>query len=99
MYKFQKCIDKQKLLCYISNCMNSGVFVISRAGHDKGECYVITTAVDENFVLVCNGGNRPIAKPKRKNIRHLFVTKTKCAAATDLEIKRSIKEFQKKGEA
>jgi len=73
-----------------------GSLVISKNGHDKGEIYVLTKVVDDTFVLVANGENRPLKKPKRKNIRHLFVTKTHTAATSDLEIKRAIAEFRKK---
>jgi len=73
-----------------------GSFVISKNGHDKGETYVLTAVVDDKFVLVANGENRPLGKPKRKNIRHLFVTKSHTAATNDLQVKRAILEFKKR---
>jgi len=73
-----------------------GSFVISKNGHDKGEIYVLTKVVDDTFVLVANGENRPLLKPKRKNIRHLCVTKNRTAATNDLQLKRAISEFKKK---
>lgn len=74
-----------------------GSFAISKAGHDKGEVYVIVGVAGDNFVLVANGENRQVSKPKRKNVRHLFVTKSKVSAAAtaDLEIKRAIKLYKK----
>ena len=75
-----------------------GTFVISKNGHDKGEYYIITKVVDDKFVLVANGENRPLAAPKRKNIRHLFVSKSHTAATNDLEIKRAILKFKKGSE-
>ena len=74
-----------------------GVVVISKHGHDKGEFYVISSVVCDKFVLVANGENRPLKSPKRKNIKHLFVTKNRTAATSDLEIKRALKKFQKGG--
>jgi len=74
-----------------------GAVVISKHGHDKGNYYVITCIIDDKFVYVANGENRPLVRPKRKNIRHLFVTKNRTAATSDLEIKKAIKEFQKGG--
>jgi ribosomal protein L14E/L6E/L27E len=68
-----------------------GNFAVSKCGHDKGMVYIIIGITDDKFVLVANGENRPLDRPKRKNIRHLFITKCHTAATNDLEIKRSIK--------
>ena len=73
-----------------------GFFVISKDGHDKGQFYLVKAVVDDKFVLVVNGENRPLGSPKRKNIRHLFVTKNRAAATSDLEVKRVIADFRKK---
>ena len=72
-----------------------GALVISKHGHDKGCIYVIQKIVDDKFVLLVNGENRPQMNPKRKNIRHLFVTKNRTAATSDLEIKKAISNFKK----
>jgi len=72
-----------------------GCIVISKNGHDKGSIYVITKIADDKFVLVANGENRLLSNPKRKNIRHLFVTKNRAAATSDLEIKKALKSFKK----
>ncbi|MDR1092776.1 MAG: KOW domain-containing RNA-binding protein [Clostridiales bacterium] len=47
-----------------------GRAVTSKAGRDKGTIYVVC-AVDGNFALAANGSGRPLAKPKRKRIKHL----------------------------
>lgn len=52
-----------------------GRIVISRAGRDKGSAAVITERLDLHHVLVADGDRRPVAKPKRKNIRHLAMTR------------------------
>jgi len=52
----------------------TGKFVISKAGHDAGECYVVVSAAG-NYLFIANGKNRTIQKPKKKNRVHLFVTK------------------------
>ena len=72
-----------------------GLIVISKHGHDKGQCFVVTKIVDDKFVLVSNGENRLLATPKRKNIRHLYVTRNRTAATSDLEIKKALKNFKK----
>jgi ribosomal protein L14E/L6E/L27E len=73
-----------------------GFAVISKHGHDKGEYYIITKVVDDKFVLVSNGENRPLENPKRKNITHLFITKYHTAATNDTEIKKALLEFKKR---
>ena len=72
-----------------------GCVVISKHGHDKGDYYVITSVADDKFVLVANGKNRLLENPKRKNIRHLFVTKNRTAATSDLAIKKALGQFKK----
>jgi ribosomal protein L14E/L6E/L27E len=59
-----------------------GKFVISKAGHDVGECYVIVCAAGNDLQLA-NGKNRTIQKPKPKNRKHLSVTKR---AVPDIEL-------------
>ena len=54
-----------------------GRIVISRAGHDKGEIYVIVDTADLTHVGVADGTTRTIEKPKKKNLRHLWLTKAK----------------------
>ena len=75
-----------------------GFFVISKCGHDSGQVYVIVSAAG-NFVHVANGKNKIIAKPKKKNPAHLFITKEKVTEEgklTDLRLARLIKEFNVK---
>jgi len=72
-----------------------GTLVISKCGHDKGECYVISAIIDDKHVFVANGENRQVAKAKRKNIRHLSITKSRVAAIDDLGIKGAIKTFKR----
>jgi len=52
----------------------TGRFVISKAGHDAGECYVIVCAAG-NDLMLANGKKRTIQAPKKKNRKHLSVTK------------------------
>ena len=84
------------LLCAMSRdgCF-VGSFAISKNGHDKGEIYVITAIVDDKFVLVANGENRPLMAPKRKNIRHIFVANRRTAATNDIDLKKAIRDFKK----
>ncbi len=50
-----------------------GALVRSLAGRDQGTCYVVLRQVDDRRVLVCNGQQRTVDRPKAKNRRHLEV--------------------------
>ncbi len=47
----------------------AGQVIISTAGHDKGELLVVV-GVEGNRLLVCDGKQRPLEKPKAKNPKH-----------------------------
>ena len=47
-----------------------GRFAVSKAGHDKAKVYVIT-AVEGDFVYLCDGCLKTLAKPKKKRIKHI----------------------------
>lgn len=53
--------------------LRPGALVRSLAGRDRGHCYVVLRLVDERRVVVCNGTDRPVDKPKVKNRKHLEV--------------------------
>lgn len=50
-----------------------GRIVCSRAGRDKGN-FMVVVSVDNGCPLVCDGKERPLERPKKKNIKHLGVT-------------------------
>ncbi|MBR6896951.1 MAG: KOW domain-containing RNA-binding protein [Lachnospiraceae bacterium] len=56
------------------NC-TEGMIAISLLGHDKGSFYIITKACDE-CVYLADGRIRKLARPKRKNIKHIQLVKT-----------------------
>lgn len=47
-----------------------GYVVKSTAGRDKGKLLVVT-AIGPDSVFVCDGKERPLQRPKKKNPRHL----------------------------
>lgn len=53
--------------------MKKGDVVISLRGHDKGSLYMVI-GEEENFLFVCDGKNKLLSNPKKKNIRHLKET-------------------------
>ena len=50
--------------------MEKGTVVKSLAGRDKGKLLAVMRDC-EGSVLVCDGKERPIDRPKSKNIRHI----------------------------
>ena len=50
--------------------LERGTVVISLAGRDKGRLLAVMQA-SERTVTVCDGKERPIDRPKSKNIRHV----------------------------
>lgn len=55
-----------------------GNFATSRAGHDKGKCFVIIGEEDD-FVYLCDGRSRTLANPKRKRRKHIQIIKRTAA--------------------
>lgn len=52
----------------------TGLFAISKAGHDKNEIYVIVRE-EEEYVYVADGRLKTIEKPKKKNKKHIQIIK------------------------
>ena len=72
-----------------------GRIVMSKAGRDKNKAQVILK-VTENYLLVCDGKERPVERPKRKNPKHLKLTNTYLKAhqlETNRALRKAIKEF------
>lgn len=80
----------------------------SKAGHDKGELYVIVRS-DEDYVYLVNGTNKNIDSPKKKKHKHIQIIKNIPAIVTDktdvdklddVSIKRILKSYKQtqKGE-
>ena len=70
-----------------------GKIVISKAGRDKNKAMVIV-AETENYLLVCDGKERPVERPKRKNPKHLQLTKF-CLKAHQFETNRALRNALK----
>ncbi len=52
-----------------------GRIVCSKAGRDK-EYFLVVVKEDQDFVYVCDGKERPLERPKRKNKKHIQLTNT-----------------------
>ncbi len=53
----------------------TGMFAISKAGHDKGQMYVIVREEGE-FAYLADGKARTADNPKKKKKKHLQLVKT-----------------------
>lgn len=49
-------------------------FAIVRAGHDRGQIYMIAKSED-NYVYLVNGETKPCDKPKKKSKKHIQMIK------------------------
>jgi len=47
-----------------------GQFAVSKAGHDKGNLYVVV-AEEGEFVYLCDGKTKTPEKPKKKKRKHI----------------------------
>ena len=54
---------------------NIGQIVISKAGRDKGDCFIITEVIGE-YIMLVDGYSRPLNNPKKKKIKHVQPTNT-----------------------
>ncbi|MBR5773294.1 MAG: KOW domain-containing RNA-binding protein [Clostridia bacterium] len=75
--------------------VEQGCVVRSKAGHDKGEFFVVVK--DEgSFVLLCNGKERKLESPKKKNKRHVALTTlvlSETEMQTDCRLRRTLNQI------
>lgn len=82
-----------------------GKFATSKAGHDKGKCYVIVGEEGE-FVYLSDGRLKKLEAPKRKRKKHIQIINCTVSAevleklagagrVTNEEIKYEIKKYLK----
>jgi len=76
--------------------IEKGMLAKSKAGHDKGQVYVIYEA-DETYVYLVDGRIRSITNPKRKKRKHiqLICEQYDVTSMDDVAIKRILKLFDK----
>jgi ribosomal protein L14E/L6E/L27E len=48
-----------------------GRVVFAKAGRDKGNIFIVVGQMDPEYVLIANGTNRSVDKPKKKKLKHL----------------------------
>ena len=72
-----------------------GLVVYSRAGRDRGE-FLAVVGQENEFLLLCNGKDRPLERPKKKNKKHLVLTDTVLdngSMSTNRSLRRTLKSF------
>ncbi len=72
--------------------LERGNVVRSSAGRDKGRLLAVMQ-VSEKLVAVCDGKERPVDRPKSKNIRHVeYVGASikECEMATNRMLKKAL---------
>ncbi len=72
--------------------LERGTVVKSSAGRDKGRLLAVMQA-SEGSVTVCDGKERPIDRPKSKNIRHvecLEFSLTEAEMSTNRALKKAL---------
>ena len=74
----------------------SGMVVISSAGHDSGNWFVVTGA-DERYAYIADGKERKLSAPKRKNIKHIRKTELTVTLTdmTDKALRRALNALSK----
>ena len=51
-----------------------GSVVVSKAGRDQGRRFLVVGVVDDDFVMIANGGLRGMDRQKKKRRKHLKPT-------------------------
>lgn len=76
--------------------MERGQIVCAKAGRDKNGFFVVVN-MDSAFCYLCNGKDRPIDRPKRKNTKHVQCTNFRLdeeKLSSNRSIKQALREFR-----
>lgn len=75
-----------------------GSVVYSKSGRDAGS-FLAVAGFQDGRVLLCDGKQRPLARPKAKNLRHISAAKTVLTEqemATDCSLRKALARFAEK---
>lgn len=74
--------------------MNERRIVKSTAGKDKG-MYFVVVASEENAFFICNGKERPLERPKKKNACHVAIMddSLQLEGITNKALRRALREY------
>ena len=76
-----------------------GRVVCSKAGRDKGH-FLVVVKEEGNALYVCDGKERPLENPKKKNPKHLSLTGTvpgENSYSTDKQLRRALAAYRDAG--
>lgn len=83
--------------------MEAGSVVISKAGRDKGNWFIVLSA-ENGYVFLADGSSRKVDKPKKKKIKHIQKTNSVSGLVQkrlqnggqveNFEIRRALSEFK-----
>ena len=70
------------------------MIVRSAAGRDKGK-FMVIVSIEKGFVYLADGKERKLASPKKKNEKHICLTKTVISTdgLTDKGLKKTLREY------
>ena len=78
----------------------NGQIVCSKAGRDKGR-FMVAVFEENGSVFVCDGKERPLQRPKRKNVKHIAFTSTvlpENSYKTNKSLKKALADYRERGE-
>ena len=83
----------------MSATLEVGDVVISKAGHDRGNLFVVLESIDSEYVRIADGRTRTLEKPKKKKRRHLKAVAeaertAKVSWQNNAEIRTFLKQYQ-----
>ena len=74
----------------------AGRIVCSKSGRDKGY-FLAVVKEEDGFLYVCDGKERPLEQPKRKNPKHLSFTSTvldESSLSTNKALRRALAAYR-----
>ncbi len=75
--------------------LKTGQIVASKAGRDSGQFFIVTD-ISDGFVFLADGKERKLNSPKKKNPKHIAVTKTVVEIpATDKKLRKLLFSFNR----
>ncbi|MCD7774335.1 MAG: KOW domain-containing RNA-binding protein [Clostridiales bacterium] len=80
--------------------IKQGSVVISKAGRDKGKLLAVVE-LSEKSAMVCDGKERPVERPKKKNLIHLAPTRyvlTDAETAANHSLNKALNKIRRQGE-
>ena len=77
-----------------------GQIVCSKSGRDKGY-FMVVVHKEDGIYFVCDGKERPLERPKKKNAKHLAFTETVLCESdymTNRQLRKALAVFKNSAE-